>query len=186
MSLTRLVLGSMIGLVLVPARTVLADPFSTTSGNSKIDVYPGKPARYEIHNISPWSSDIRIVGRTHSDKNCMTDGLVNVDLIKSPSYGTVCTRVEDGATKFNDNGTAPKCLGIPGKFVTVYFQPFAGFVGTDAFEFTFDNTKGIVVTDANVALEIEPPSSGEMVSGDLAYGSTQPIGRVQLCPPMLN
>ena len=176
-------LGSVTVLLSIVAQAS-AESFETTSGNSKIRIFPGKPSQYFIDNTSQWADYIRIVGRTHSDTNCKTDGQSLFALVLPPIHGAVCTRLEDGHSKFNNDGKAPRCLGQPGKFVVLYYRPVSGFVGTDQFEFTIKFGDEAINTKAVVRMEILPPDSAIPIIKNLPGNGLQSTGEVPACPPL--
>jgi|GEM_PF-6711447 len=183
MTVTAVTIRMMIVILFAFGRTAFADPFTIQSYNSIYEIQSGKPSHYKIKNTSPWAEDIRIMGRTHNDNECNTINLVTVDLNQPPEHGVICTRVEDGTTKFDSNSATPKCLGKPGKFVVVYFEPFASFVGIDTFQFSISNPGQSVNTIADVKVDVTRPASGEKSGRGISNSPVQKVGRVEMCPP---
>ena len=182
---TGIMNGFFVVLLFLLSNQAIAEPFEAESGNSKIKIFPGNPTRYDILNKSGWGSDIRIVGHTHNDKECNLTGIPAIDLIKPSAHGTVCVRIEDGHVRFNDTGKVPPCLGAAGKFAVVYFQPNAGFIGNDKFEYSVDDTKGKIVKRVEVTVDVTTSVAGSAAGRAPSNDTHQPSGHFPLCQAAL-
>ena len=166
--------------------TASADPVHMTSQNSQIDVYDGRPFRYVIRNNSPWTSNIRIVGHSYLNQSCGSDVVDYAELTKSAVHGMVCVRYEDGNVKYDHTGSTAKCLEAPSRFVVIYYEPSNGFIGTDSFNYSVENSaigKNIV---AEVTVEVAPADAGRKTENNANSDLPQALGRLPVCPPLIN